>query len=94
MESIAEKVYRLIPEVRLLVLTELWIQKFTGMSTQYMLETFHKKRCIVTIMKTDSRINFKSIPFSFRIIPTLWHGFLDKKCLVLTDNGTWVNKAI
>ena len=94
MESIAEKVYRLIPEVRMLVLTELWIQKFTGMSTQYMLDTFHKKRHIVTIMKPDSTINFKSIPFSFRIIPTSLYGFLDKKCVVLSDNGTWVNKAI
>ena len=88
MESLGEKVFRLIPELRIMVLTELWIQKFTGMSTQYMLDTFHKKGRVVTIMKPRITVNFMPAVPSFRILPPL-SGCLHQKCLMLTDTGEW-----
>lgn len=89
MDTLGETVMRLVPEIRRIVMTELWIQKHTGMSTEFMMENFHKKGHVVTIMKPRTTINFIPSPPSMRILPPSFHGSLYQKCIMLTDNGDW-----
>lgn len=94
METSAETVFRIIPEIRRIVMTELWIQKHTGMSTEFMMDTFHKKGHVVTIMKPNTTINFRHLPPSMRLLPPSFHGQLGRKCIMLTDTGDWKNYVV
>lgn len=91
MKTNAQLVYRLIPYVHRAVKSELCIQKWTGMSTAYMLKMYNEKQQTIFLQFEKK---YKYVGPNVRVFPTHLIGYINlcskNEYVMLTNKGEWV----